>query len=368
MIYVFYSNDPLGDDQGGGAEHFRCIHRALQNTKMQYRLISARLENSEATDNNVEYISTSPNFGKYFLALWLWFFRNRKNFGYGDIFHFHRNYAAWPKYIFSKKKGEVIITYHNTTGEVIKAKLGFVSKPIRTIMKFFERKALGSAKKIIFVSDRDRQRMRKDVIRDNYNKTKVIPAAFNSSIFTNNTPLQSDLAFEIVVIARLAYQKNIPLAIETFNLIKKTENRYSLTIAGDGEDKDQILSMIENSPHKDSINYIGMIDHEQVPELISRHGIVFVTSRYEASPTIVKETIASERVIVTTDVGDVNIWVDNDTYGFICDHNIQSLEQGLIKATDLIVNNKYQRTIDLERFSEESIMNELLNEYKSLTT
>ena len=364
MIFVFYSNDPLGDDQGGGAEHFRCIHRALRNTDTPYKLISARLQGSTTTDKNVEYISTSSNFGKYFFSLWIWFFKNRANFKKDDVFHFHRNYAAWPKYIFSKKKGAVIITYHNTTGEVIKAKLGFASKPIRKIMKYFERRALDSANKIIFVSDRDRQRMRKDVIRDNYNKTIVIPAAFNSSIFTNNTPLQPDLAYEIVVIGRLAYQKNIPLAIETFNHIKNRENRYRLTIAGGGEDKDEIISMIENSPYKDSINYIGMIDHEQVPELISRHGIVFVTSRYEASPTIVKETIASERVIVTTDVGDVGIWVDNDTYGFICDHNIQSLEQGLIKATNLIANNRYQRTIDLERFSEKSIMNELLNEYQ----
>ena len=29
MIYVFYSNDPLADDLGGGAEHFRGLHRAL---------------------------------------------------------------------------------------------------------------------------------------------------------------------------------------------------------------------------------------------------------------------------------------------------------------------------------------------------
>ena len=44
MIYVFYNNDPLAQDQGGGAEHFRCLHRALLGSGLPYLLVAARLQ------------------------------------------------------------------------------------------------------------------------------------------------------------------------------------------------------------------------------------------------------------------------------------------------------------------------------------
>ena len=41
MIYVFYHNDPLAQDLGGGAEHFRCLHRALTTSELPFRLVGS---------------------------------------------------------------------------------------------------------------------------------------------------------------------------------------------------------------------------------------------------------------------------------------------------------------------------------------
>ena len=70
-IYGFYSNDPLSNDQGGGAEHFRCIYRLLNSKNEDFKLISSKLGDENFNSEKVEYISISPHFGKYYLNLFI---------------------------------------------------------------------------------------------------------------------------------------------------------------------------------------------------------------------------------------------------------------------------------------------------------
>ncbi len=56
MIYVFYHNDPLAQDLGGGAEHFRCLHRALAASDLPFRLIATRLQ-PERSAAEIVYIA-----------------------------------------------------------------------------------------------------------------------------------------------------------------------------------------------------------------------------------------------------------------------------------------------------------------------
>ena len=61
MIYVFYHNDPLAQDLGGGAEHFRCLHRALAASELPFRLVAARLQDTAAPPE-VVYVSRGSSF------------------------------------------------------------------------------------------------------------------------------------------------------------------------------------------------------------------------------------------------------------------------------------------------------------------
>ena len=94
----------------------RC-HRALRGAGLPYHLVGARLQGASAAE--VTYISRGTNFLRFYAALWLWFWHRRHAFGERDVFHFHRNYAAWPKLLLCPERGRVLISYHNVTGRVL---------------------------------------------------------------------------------------------------------------------------------------------------------------------------------------------------------------------------------------------------------
>lgn len=367
MIYVFYNNDPLAQDLGGGAEHFRGLHRALLKSGLDFRLVSAKLQ-GHRTAPHVEYISETSNFLRFYLNLWLWFWRHRNAFGEHDVFHFHRNYAAWPKLVLAPRIGRVMISYHNVTGKVIEGWLGRFARPIRRLMLILERRVAQLSDAIVCVSNRDRMALKDIVSPRPFEDAKVIPAAFDGSLFqdTGARPPGPTLAHKLIVLGRLSHQKNIPLAIEVVEALTKQGFDYRLTIAGDGEDARSVMKRIATSPAKDRIDWVGRISHDDVPKALSEHGILLLSSRYEASPTVVKEALRTMRPVVATDVGDVPDWIDEDQTGFVCDNTPQSLADGVVQATRLILEGRYAPTSKLDALSEDAIMVEVMQLYRRL--
>lgn len=367
MIYVFYSNDPLAQDIGGGAEHFRGLYRALRVSGLHFQLVGARLQ-SERSDPRITYISKSSHFLKFYLALWLWFWRHRKQFRHGDVFHFHRNYAAWPKLVFAPKRGRVIISYHNVTGRVLEGLLGSFGRPIRRLMLAFERRVAALADAIICVSSRDRLTLQKEVAEQPFEKANVIPAAFDQRLFKDTAiqPPQSSQSTKLLALGRISHQKNMPLAVAVLEWLHERGFDYSLTIAGHGEDAKQLIRRIAESPVSGKINWIGGVDHDQVPGLMAEHGILLLTSRYEASPTVVKEALRCKRPVVSTDVGDVADWIDQERSGMICEHSADALGQGVLATTRIIREGRYAQGTQIEAMDEQAIMAQVLRLYRRL--
>lgn len=367
MIYVFYNNDPLADDLGGGAEHFRGLHRALLRSELPFRLVAARLqEGFEAP--YVDYISRGSSFGRYYLALWRWFWRHRREIRHGDVFHFHRNYAAWPKLLFCADRGAVVVSYHNVTGRVLQGMLGRAAAPIRLLMLRLERQVARLADAIICVSGRDQEALQGEVAAGPFADAMVIPAALDERLFAAApvAPPPPETARRLLVLGRISHQKNVPLAIETLEALAAAGEDYELTIAGRGEGARDLVARIAASPARERIRWVGAVPHDEAPRLLTEHGILLLTSRYEASPTVVKEALRVMRPVVCTDVGDVADWLDEDATGFVRGSTPLELAEGVRAATRLIEEGRYRHTEKIRRLDEAAIMDEVLDLYRCL--
>ncbi len=73
----------------------------------------------------------------------------------------------------------------------------------------------------------------------------------------------------------------------------------------------------------------GNIPHEKIADVICACNAVLVLSDYEASPTIVKESLACEVPVISTDVGDVRSRYGHLDGILLCDENIGNLARKL---------------------------------------
>lgn len=78
----------------------------------------------------------------------------------------------------------------------------------------------------------------------------------------------------------------------------------------------------------------GNIKHSMMPLYINASDIVIQASIFEASPMIVKETLACNRTMLFTDVGDVKEIFGNTPGYFLIDLEPQKIAQKIVQALD----------------------------------
>jgi glycosyltransferase involved in cell wall biosynthesis len=73
--------------------------------------------------------------------------------------------------------------------------------------------------------------------------------------------------------------------------------------------------------HHVELRTVTGVDHEEVPQYMNAADVMLLTSRREGSPNTVKEALACDCPVVSTDVGDVSNYVDDLRYSSVCPDN-----------------------------------------------
>jgi teichuronic acid biosynthesis glycosyltransferase TuaC len=76
----------------------------------------------------------------------------------------------------------------------------------------------------------------------------------------------------------------------------------------------------------------GSISHGDMPMYFNAADVVLQTSLREASPTVVKEALACEVPVVSTDAGDTREVVEGVPYCFVCSYDPSELANGLLRS------------------------------------
>jgi teichuronic acid biosynthesis glycosyltransferase TuaC len=126
--------------------------------------------------------------------------------------------------------------------------------------------------------------------------------------------------------------------------------------------------------HLESLNYKDVefkikfnISHQEMIKEIQSAGCVLLTSLWEGSPNIIKEAMACNRPIVSSDVGDVNWLLQGVSGCFIVNSNAKDVGEGIISA--LQFSNQIGQTNGRDKLIQlaldsESIADKLIEIYK----
>lgn len=163
----------------------------------------------------------------------------------------------------------------------------------------------------------------------NLKKAEVIPNGVNIERFK---PLSKDIS-----------RKKI-----NFNTTKKI-----LLFASDPNRKEKNYMLAVDTVNylkRDDIELIPVFDvpNSEMPYYLNASNVLILTSKYEGSVNVVKEAMACNIPVVSTDVGDVKQNTSGLKGCFICDPNPASIAEGLLKVLSIEnVTDSRNRIIEL---------------------
>ena len=104
------------------------------------------------------------------------------------------------------------------------------------------------------------------------------------------------------------------------------------------------------------------IKNEHMPFYINASDVVLLTSLWEGSPNVIKESMACNRPIVSTDVGDIKYMIKKIDGCYVASFNEEDIKQKIILALEFSKTQGINRIKQLELDSN-SIANKLIRFY-----
>ena len=158
---------------------------------------------------------------------------------------------------------------------------------------------------------------------------------------------------EIVSVTRLEKQKNIEMLIRAFAQFKKSHNDYILIIYGEGRERNNLNSLIEQLELTDSIYLPGR--KKDIHERIIGASIFAMSSNYEGMSNSLIEAMCLGLPCISTRVSGATDLISDKKNGLLVDINNQD---GMYKSLCCLADNpKFAQTLGKEA----SKIYELLN-------
>lgn len=303
-----------------------------------------------------------------------------------DVVHTHASKAGTLGRLAASKCGVPVII-HTFHGHVFHSYFG---KSKTTIYKNIERYLAKKSTKIVAISDIQKEELTKLHKIGKQEKFEVIPLGFDLDRFQENIQ-EKRLSFRkkykieddeiaIGIIGRLVPIKNHRLFIDAIDTIKKTATKkIRAFIIGDGEEKENLkLHLKENQQDftewekqstSSTITFTSWI--KDIDWANAGLDIITLTSLNEGTPVSLIEAQASNKPIVTTNVGGVeNVVIKNKTAFVVPSDDLSQFSEQLLK---LVEEEQMRQKMGKEgwnfvreKFHYMRLVNDTENLYKSL--
>jgi glycogen(starch) synthase len=123
----------------------------------------------------------------------------------------------------------------------------------------------------------------------------------------------------LVCLGRLTKEKGIDIAIRAFESVVRRFPAVRLVIAGDGPERLALEQLVLRLELTDSVEFIGWVTPERVPELINTAMVVLMPSEHEAFPMVTLESAMMGRPLIANRVGGLPEIVRHEETGLLID-------------------------------------------------
>lgn len=287
--------------------------------------------NCETIDYEVYAINGKKGLWEYVKSIWK--IRTLIKKGNFDLIHIHYGLSGLFL-LMGKMKITTIITLH---GGDIQAEQG------KTIQVALTKLILKSCNFAITLNKR-----MDDIVRKYIAKTEIIPCSVNTNLFVSHREerMRSNQYNVLFPSARTREVKDFPLFQRVCNVLRE---KYGLHVEE---------------------YYLENLSRQEVADLFCRMDVLLMTSISEGSPQVVKEAMACNLPIVSTNVGDVSILLNGVKDCYVADSRDED-ELAYLVYKSLVKNQETgispREKINELRLDDDSIARRILNVYHNMT-
>lgn len=281
---------------------------------------------------------------------------------YPDIIHVHFHQAGLIAELFCRIfRIKMVVTEHWSA---------FVGWPELPAVRFTKAAGVFQYARWIFtVSHNLKNGIEERCKIDLFGKTSVIPNSVDTIIFHSRAPQNNSFSKKrknILVVARLAEEKDLPVLFEALNHLQRANKRFFCEIIGSGDPK-QYKNQIYTLGLQDKVRFLGPKPKSEIAERMRSSDALVISSFIENSPCVIGEALCTGLPVVSTNVGGISELLD-ETNGIL----VPPREPKTLAAA--IEDALFHRTFDREaiskkaqaHFSYEAIGGKIFNVYKNL--
>ena len=201
-------------------------------------------------------------------------------------------------------------------------------------------------------------------------KTSIIPLGINLPTIKRN--LKDSIYLKILFLSRLHPVKNIPLLLQSLNILLEKNIKFELTIAGDGEItyKKRLINEIENLGIKRYINFVGFANGNEKRELMLSSNVFVLPSYQENFGIAVAEAMSYGLAVIVSDQVALSKEIEKNESGIVVPTNDpHKLAEAFIFLNDIAIRNKIgenARLLIKREFCTEKMGKGLVNLYQKI--
>lgn len=217
----------------------------------------------------------------------------------------------------------------------------FISKEtINLIFKILVKSMFKYSKKVIVLSPQE-QKMLQNVY--GYKKALILPNGIDVTIYKPDTQKNLNKVPQFIYIGRIEKNKGIIDIIETFKLLVK-EIRISFILCGTGPLTEYCIKECEKISFY-NFEYKGVVFGSEKINCIKSSDFFILPSYFEGLPMALLETMACGVVPIVTNVGSINLVVEDKTNGIFI--KVKNHHDIYVKLKSVLFNSEYYQKLSL---------------------
>ena len=249
-------------------------------------------------------------------------FREEEGLEY-DVVHSHYWLSSWVGRELSQAIGAPhVVTFHTLGLIKMQSRAGEVEQTERPIV---EAEVMASADRIIAFSAHERDAMERLYGAD-ANKVALVPCGVDLSVFRplDQKTVRDRLGLNgekiLLYVGRIEPLKGLDLLVETAAQMDIGESVRMIVVGADangGRELDRVKQMAKERDLEDQIDFVGQVDHTELPLYYNAADVCVVPSYYESFGLVALESMACGTPVVATRVGGLPTIIHHGRTGYL---------------------------------------------------